>query len=171
MTLRGCSTSVAFASLLLAASPAVAQDRPAALVEGAAGLASFVDDAYKQFVYVGGSGRAYVTPRVAIGPEFIYMRGPDESHQWHLTGNVTVDLLRSSPQGRRVRVMPYLVAAGGYQRMTNQVGTGPFTSSEGSVSGGFGARIHLDDRWFVAPEFRMGWELHFRYGATLGARF
>jgi hypothetical protein len=55
--------------------------------------------------------------------------------------------------------------------MTTQVGTGPFTSSEGSVSGGVGARIHLDDRWFVAPEFRMDWELHFRYGATFGARF
>jgi len=169
--MRGFPISILVASLLLAASPATAQDRPAALVEGAAGVASFVDDASKRFVYVGASGRAYVTPRVAIGPEFISMRGPDESHQWHLTGNVTVDLWLNPPPGNRTRVVPYLVAAAGYQRMTNQVGTGPFTSSEGSFSGGAGARIQLTDTIFIAPEFRLGWETHFRFGATAGVRF
>jgi hypothetical protein len=55
--------------------------------------------------------------------------------------------------------------------MTDQVGTGPFTSSEGSVSDGIGARVAVSDRFFVAPEFRLGWELHYRFGATVGARF
>jgi hypothetical protein len=145
---------------------------PRVILEGAVGLASFVDDAPIEYGYFGGSDRAYLTPRIAVGPEFIYMNGPDGAHQWHLTGNVSVDLVRDVVlNGRRPRVVPYVIAAGGFQRMTTQVGTGPFTSSEGSVSGGVGARVALGERLFVAPEFRLGWELHYRFGATIGGRF
>lgn len=156
-------------------SPAAsASERPSprVILEGAVGLASFVDDAPIEYGYFGGSDRAFVTRRIAVGPEFIYMNGPDGAHQWHLTGNISIDLLPDVVVGgRRPRVVPYAIAAGGFQRMTTQVGTGPFTSSEGSVSGGMGARIALGDRLFVAPEFRLGWELHYRFGATIGARF
>jgi hypothetical protein len=79
------------------------------------------------------------------------MNGPEGDHQWHLTGNVTVDLRRDARSGsHRIRVIPYLIAAAGFQRMTDQVGTGPFTSSEGSVSDGIGARVAVSDRFFVA---------------------
>ena len=145
---------------------------PSGILEGAVGLASFVDDANIEFTYVGASCRSYLSRRVAIGPEFIYMDGPSGAHQWHLTGNINIDLQSDElVNGRRRRVVPYVIAAGGFQRMTTQVGTGPFTSSEGSVSGGIGARIALGDRLFVAPEFRLGWELHYRFGTTIGARF
>ena len=100
------------------------------------------------------------------------MDGPSGAHQWHLTGSINIDLRPDElVNGRRRRVVPYVIAAGGFQRMTTQVGTGPFTSSEGSVSGGIGARVALGELFFVAPEFRLGWELHSRFGATIGARF
>ena len=155
-----------------AAVPVSDRSSPRVILEGAVGLASFVDDAPIEYGYFGGSDRAYVTRRIAVGPEFIYMNGPDGAYQWHLTGNVSIDLLPDVVVGgRRPRVVPYAIAAGGFQRMTTQVGTGPYTSSEGSVSGGIGARIALGKRLFVAPEFRLGWELHYRFGATIGARF
>jgi hypothetical protein len=145
---------------------------PAGVIEGAVGLATFVDDANIDFAYFGGSCRSYLSRRVAIGPEFIYMDGPSGSHQRHLTGNVSVDLRSDVRQGSyRLRVVPYVIAAAGYQRMTDHVGTGMYTSSEGSVSGGIGARVALGERFFVAPEFRLGWEPHYRFGATIGARF
>jgi hypothetical protein len=155
------------------AQPAAAAVRPPRLLtEGAAGLARFVDDAPIEFASVGGGLRVFAADRIAIGPELVYMTGPDGASQWHLTGNLTFDLVPDGPRGgRRPRVVPYLVAAGGYQRMTTRVGTGRFTSSEGSVSGGGGARIAIGQLLYVAPEVRLGWEPHVRFGATIGARF
>ena len=98
---------------------AVNDSPPRLLIEGAVGLARFVDDAPVEFGYVGGSGRAYLSRRVSLGPEFMYMNGPDGSHQWHLTGVLTVDLVEGRRSAQWSRVVPYVVAAGGYQRMTN----------------------------------------------------
>ena len=75
---------------------------------------------------------------------------------------MTFDFVRDD--GRR-RIVPYLVAGGGYLRQKTLVGGGPgstalvpFTSSEGTMSAGVGARIALGSQMFVAPEFRLGWE-------------
>ena len=163
----------ALAQSVGAAQPAANDRPPRLLIESSVGLARFVDDAPIAFAYVGGSGRAYLSRRVALGPEFVYMNGPDGSRQWHLTGVLTVDLVEGRRSGQWSRVVPYVVAAAGYQRMTNPVGTGMFTSSEGSVSGGVGARVGLNQRSsvFIAPEFRFGWEPHYRFGATFGVRY
>ena len=74
--------------------------------------------------------------------------------------------------------MPYLAAGGGYLRQKTLVGGGPgstslvpFTSSEGTMSAGVGARIALGSQVFVAPEFRLGWEPETRIAVTIGMRF
>lgn len=136
------------------------------VVEGHVGSASFVDNAPIRHDVFGGSARVYVTPRLALGPEVTFMRGPGIDRDWVFTGNATLDLVDAS-SGHRALV-PYLIGGGGFTRMTTEVGTGPYTSGEGALTAGGGLRITPTGRWFIAPEFRLGWELHWRAGITLG---
>jgi Outer membrane protein beta-barrel domain len=157
------------ASLILGATSASAQDRPAPIIEVVTGYAGFVDEDWMDRTMFGAGGRVFVTPRIAIGPEYVYLRGTGGEHDWTLTGNATIDLLGERGPARR-RVVPYVAVGGGYLRQTTQVGTGPYTSAEGTFSGGLGARIALGQRFFIAPEFRMGWEPEVRIGVMIGVR-
>ena len=150
-------------------STAAAQDRPAPIVEAVTGWAGFVDENWIDRTMIGGGGRVFVTRRVAIGPEFVFLRGTNDEHDWTLTVNATVDLIPDDPSVPR-RVVPYLAVGGGYLRQTTQVGTGPFTSGEGTVSGGIGVRVSVGRRFFVAPEFRVGYEPELRFGLTFGIK-
>jgi hypothetical protein len=154
---------------VLWAAPVGAQQRGLrGLLEGGGGYASFVDDTPIHHGVVQGSGRVYVSSRVALGPEFTYMRGPQSDRKWFLTGNATIDLL---PGARRATVRPYLIAGGGVTHMTTRVGTGAYSSDEGTFTAGAGARIAAAARWYVAPEFRLGWELHWRANVVVGRTF
>jgi hypothetical protein len=160
--------SLAVSGLAAVATPVAGQDRPVAIVEASAGHAGFVPDSSIDHDYIGGGVRAYLTPKVAIGPEVVYMRRPHGEHVWFVTGNVTFDLVDTIARARPV--VPYVVAGAGFFRLTEMVGTGPYTSGEATAMGGIGARIALGDRFFVAPELRLGWETHFRLGVTVGVR-
>jgi len=149
--------------------PAFAQDQPRPIAEFVTGYAGFVDENWIDRTMIGGGGRFFISRRVAIGPEFVYLKGANSEHDLTLTGNVTIDLLREESTTPR-RVIPYIAAGGGYLRQTTQVGTGPYTSSDGTLSGGIGARIAVSKSFFVAPELRMGFEPEVRIGVTIGFR-
>lgn len=149
--------------------PIAAQSRPAALVESVAGWAGFVDENWIDRALFGVGGRVFVTQRIAVGPEFVFLRGSDDEYDWTLTGNATIDLVRDSEPAVR-RVVPYVVIGGGYLRQARRLGTERFVSGEGTVSGGAGVRVTLGPRLFVAPEVRIGYEPELRFGATLGLR-
>jgi len=144
-------------------------DRGRGLVEGGGGYASFVDDSPISHGVVQGSARWFLGSRVAVGPEVTYMRGPDSDRDWLVTGNVTIDAFRRSGAPRRVR--PYIVAGAGLMHSTLPVGIGSFSSSEGAFTAGGGARITATRGWYLAPEVRLGWELHWRTGVTVGKSF
>lgn len=166
------SRALAAGALLLLvgrAIPAFAQDRPRPIVEFVTGYAGFVDESWIDRTMIGGGGRFFVSRRVAIGPEFVYLKGANAEHDLTLTGNVTIDLVAEQSTTPR-RVIPYIAAGGGYLRQTTQVGTGPFTSNDGTVSGGIGARIALGKTLFFAPEVRFGFEPEVRIGVTIGLR-
>ena len=155
--------------------PVFAQDRPAPIVEAVVGQSGFIDEAWDYFGTIGGGVRVFVTPRLAIGPEVAYLSGEFDASNLTVTANMTFDFVRDD--GSR-RVVPYLVAGGGYLRQKTLVGGGPgstalvpFTSSEGTMSAGVGARIALGSQMFVAPEFRLGWEPESRIAVTIGVRF
>ena len=157
------------------AQPVFAQDRPAPIVEAVVGQSGFIDEAWDYFGTIGGGVRVFVTPRLAIGPEVAYLSGEFDASNLTVTANMTFDIVRDD--GRR-KVVPYLVAGGGYLRQKTLVGGGPgstalvpFTSSEGTMSAGVGARIALGSHMFVAPEFRLGWEPESRIAVTIGVRF
>lgn len=135
------------------------------IVEGHAGRAWFLDEAPIEHAVATASVRFFVGSRVAIGPEVAYMRGPGEDRDWFLTGNATVDV---GPLRWRARAMPYAVVGAGMSRFSTVIGAEPFSSSEGAFTFGAGARIALGTRWFVAPEYRIGWEPHWRLGVSVG---
>jgi hypothetical protein len=146
-----------------AASPGVAQERPA--LEATAGWAGFVDDATIHHKVIGGAVRFPISPRVSLTPEVVYMVGPGSDRDWMMTGNVVVDFV---PKGR---VEPYVLAGAGLIRTTQPTGVGPYTSSEGAFTAGAGTRVWLGRMIYVAPEWRLGWELHQRITVALGVRF
>ena len=155
--------------------PVLAQDKPRPIVEAIVGRSGFIDEVWDYFSTIGGGARVFVTPRLAIGPEVTYLSGEFDASNLTVTANMTFDIVRDD--GRR-RVVPYLAAGGGYLRQKTLVGGGPgstalvpFTSSEGTMSAGIGARIALGSYMFVAPEFRLGWEPETRIAVTIGMKF
>lgn len=157
-------------ALLLFAENARAQStdiRPAPAVEFLAGYAGFVDDATIDHAIVGAAGRVYLTPRVAVGPEFVYMRGPDEDRDLFLTGNLTFDVL-PPVSGVPRRVTPFLVAGGGFFQHSDRFGAVEFTSYEGAFTAGGGVRAWITRRVYALVDFRLGWELHARVNAGIG---
>lgn len=162
---------VALAGLILAVIPTrvAAQSRPPAIVEIGAGWAGFIDEDWIDHTAIGLGAMVFVTDRLALGPELVLLRGSDGEHGWTLTGTVTYDLVRDTGTGRR-RVTPYLAAGAGYLSQTTRVGTGFFTSGEGTASGGLGVRFAPDDRWFIAPEVRLGYEPELRALVHIGVR-
>jgi len=161
------------AVLLLTAGEALAQSthsRPAPAVELLAGYAGFVDDATIDHAIVGAAGRVYLTPRLAVGPEFVYMRGPNEDRDLFLTGNLTFDML-PPVDGRPRRVTPFLVAGGGFFQHSDRFGPSSFTSYEGAFTAGGGVRGRFNDRVYALADVRFGWELHVRVNAGVGIGF
>ena len=144
--------------------------RPAPAVEFLAGYAGFVDDATIDHSIFGAAGRVYLTPRVAVGPELVYMRGPGDDRDWFLTGNLTFDLL-SPRQGRPRRVTPFIVAGGGFFQHSDRAGSFSFSSYEGAFTGGGGVRAWITERVYALADFRIGWELHSRVNGGIGIGF
>ena len=93
------------------ATAAFAQQRPSPAVDFSAGWVGFADDAIVGEGMIGAAGRFYLTPRIAVGPELLYISGDDHSHTV-LTGNLTFDLIGPAA-GRPARVTPFLVVGGG----------------------------------------------------------
>jgi hypothetical protein len=75
--------------------------RPASTVELSAGQAVFSDDNGPAHRIVGGTYRAYISPRLALGPELVYLDGTGDHRDLAATVNLTLDLRR--PEGRRPR--------------------------------------------------------------------
>lgn len=165
--LTGPRAVVLAALLLMIPSLSAGQTTPSPAVEFLAGYAGFVDDAMIDHAIAGGAARVYLTPRVAIGPEFVYMRGPRADRDLFLTGNLTFDVL-SPRQGRPARVTPFLVVGGGVMRHSNSFGGETFTSSEGAFTAGGGVRGWITDRVYVLGDFRIGWEPHVRVNGGVG---
>ena len=162
-------TLAQLALLLAIGSPALAQSspRPAATAELSAGYAGFADDGTIGHGLVGGALRVYVTPRLAVGPEFVYMVGPGDDRDIFATGNLTFDL-RSRSGPRRPRLVPYLLAGGGWFQHRDRFAGQTFRSNEGTFTAGGGVRGWLSDAAYVAAEYRVGWELHHRLTGHVG---
>lgn len=150
-------------STVLAGVPAGASAQ-GSIVEGQLARGAFLDESAIPHSMFGAGARFFVIPRLAIGPEVTHMRGPGQDRDWVLLANASIDL--RSRTGRRV--IPYVLAGAGMMRHTD--GTEPrFPRAYGLlVNVGIGTRVVVSDRWFLAPEFRIGREPHWRFGVSAG---
>jgi hypothetical protein len=153
------------AATLLLACAALAQAEPPRTVEvkGSAGYAGFEDE--DTHAHFGGSVRYYVTPRFSVEPEFQYLRGTNRHSDLLLVPNFNWDFRAAG------RVIPYLTIGFGWSRSSFGQFRPTFINSEGFFQGGAGVKIRAGERWFIAPEFRLGTELHARVGAAIGYTF
>jgi hypothetical protein len=101
---------------------------------------------------VGASIRFGLTKRLSIEPQFVYLSGPGSDRDYMLTGNIAYDLISAS------RYSMYVVGGGGLFRHTEQFPNGEFADNEWTGNGGVGVRLRLTEQFFIAPEFRFGWE-------------
>lgn len=150
------------------AAPAVAQStHPPASIEVFVGHAGFADDGTIEHSVFGAAGRIYLTPRISVGPEITYMRGPNTDRDWFFLGNLVWDVFHPRA-GRPPRVSPFLIAGGGFFTHSDRFVSGTFTSSEGAFAAGGGTRVHITDRVHATGDFRIGWELHYRVTGGVG---
>jgi hypothetical protein len=131
------------------------------------GASAFLDEEipFDHFI-VGGSVRFGLTKRLSVEPQFLYMSGPGSDRDYMLTGNISYDLL-SAP-----RYSIYVVGGGGLFHHTEQFPiVGEFSDNEGTFNGGIGARLYFTEQFFIAPEFRLGWEPLLITQVGIGYRF
>ena len=157
--------------LLVVAAPigAEAQDRPGPVAEFAAGWIGFADDGVVSEALVGGAARWYALPRLALGPEVVYIQGNNHSHLV-ATVNMTFDLLPPL-DGRPRSVTPFLIAGAGLFETRESFFNETFSSGEGTFTMGGGVRAALADRVTVGVDARVGWELHLRVNGVIGVQF
>jgi len=117
------------------------------------GASAFLDEEIPfDHLNVGGSMRFGLTKRLSIEPQFLYMSGPGSDRDYMLTGNISFDLLSAA------RYSIYVVGGGGLFRHTEEFLIGEFSDNEWTANGGIGVRLHFTEQFFIAPEFRFGWE-------------
>ena len=125
---------------------------------------------------VGGAVRAYVTKRLSIEPEYLYLRRSKDD-QDHL-GQISVAYDFTDPTKRLVA---YGIAGAGVLHNRGRVFRSDFVTGAPSVreisfttwtaSAGGGLKIFVTKRLFVSPELRLGREPTFRATINVGYVF
>jgi hypothetical protein len=162
MQLRFVPAALCLASVTWLATPAHAR-QPSLAVDVAAGWVGFADDGIVGEGLFGGAARWHLSPRVAIGPELVYIEGDNHSH-FVVTGNLTFDF---NPDGA---VQPFIVVGGGMFQTRETFFDEAVTSSEGAFTVGGGVRGRVSDRVSLGVDVRLGWEPHIRIGGLVSIR-
>ncbi|HEU4835812.1 MAG TPA: outer membrane beta-barrel protein [Pyrinomonadaceae bacterium] len=125
---------------------------------------------------VGGAVRAYVTKRISIEPEYLYLRRSKDD-QDHL-GQISVAYDVTDPTKRAVA---YVIGGAGVLHNRGRVFGADFVTREPFVreiefttwtlSAGGGVKIFVTDRLFVSPELRVGREPTVRATINVGYVF
>jgi len=153
--------------LTLSASSACAEPRTGIMeVRGTIGYSNFLDEGPLHHLVTGGSARFYITNRIAIEPEFLFMYRSQRDIDFHVVPNVVFELTR-----RESRFQPYAIGGVGIERHRELTGIGYYWSTSGTGSAGIGAKIFLNNRLYVAPEFRLGLEPIVRITGSIGYLF
>jgi len=169
------------ALLLLCSLPVLAQDedrpRPKAEIRLTGGASGFTgDDGEIPHGVAGGSFRVYVTRRVSIEPEFLYMTNNPNDRDYLGQVSVAYDFGDSGK-----RFVPYVVAGAGVLRHRSQFFGNDFDTGQPrvydtsytsvAVSAGGGVKMFLTKGLFIAPEARVGYQPSLRATVSVGYVF
>ena len=147
---------------------------PRAEVRGTVGFADFTEFGELRHTVVGGSLRLYLTRRLSIEPELLYMRRNTQDEDYVIVPHVAFDL-----RDPRERVVPYVIGGvgllhhrGRFNRLTpTGIVQDTVSSNSWTANGGAGVKIYLTDRLFIAPDVRVGWEPVLRGTVSIGYTF
>ena len=138
------------------------------------GSATFGEDL--QHTVVGGAVRVYVTKRLSLEPEYLYMRRSEDDQDHVVTANVAYDFTDPTK-----RVVAYGIAGAGVLSNRGRVLRGDFLTrttrveeisfTTWTVSAGGGVKIFLTKKLFVSPELRLGREPTVRATINVGYVF
>jgi Outer membrane protein beta-barrel domain len=151
--------------ILLFALSAEAQQKPRPEIKATAGWIGFIDEDWVDHTTVGASARFYLTTRIGVEPEVLYMIGPGSDRDVTLIPHVTFDFMS------REKVRPYVIGGVGLLHHSQKIGPIRFADNEWVGNGGLGVNFFLTPRLFVAPEFRMGFETIIRAAGNIGFTF
>lgn len=145
-------------------------------VEGKVIYGGAIFDEDLKHTLVGGAVRVYVTKRLSIEPEYLYLRR-SENDQDHL-GQLNVAYDFTDPTKR---VVAYAIGGAGVLHNRGRVFGSDFVTGQPFVreiefttwtaSAGAGVKIFLTQRLFVSPEFRLGREPTVRGTINVGYVF
>lgn len=145
-------------------------------VEGKVIFGSAVFGEDLEHTLVGGAVRAYVTKRLSIEPEYLYLRRSKDDQDHLVQMNVAFDF--TDP---RKRVVPYGIAGAGVLHNRGRVSGSDFVTrvpfvreisfTTWTASAGGGVKIFLTNTLFVSPELRLGREPTFRATINVGYVF
>jgi len=135
-------------------------------LRGTVGYSNFLDEGPLHHLVTGGAARFYVTNRLAVEPEFLFMYRSRQDIDFQVIPNVVFEFTK-----RESRFQPYAIGGVGLQRHRELTGTGYYWSNSWTGSAGIGTKIFLSDRLYVAPEFRLGLEPIVRITASVGYVF
>ena len=148
---------VAFCSIAYAQSEEGAHSE----AQGGVGWAAFPDEGPNSHILLGGRFQEFVFRGFNIGAETFYWIGPGNDR------DVTIMPLAGYEFKRSARVRPYVI--GGMGALFHSEGR--YSANGRTFGGGVGVKMPITDRFYVAPEFRLGFEPALRAGVNFGYRF
>ena len=166
-------------SLLACATPLAAQQGQQLTppkVEGKLIFGSVIFNEDIEHKVVGGAMRVYVTKRLSIEPEYLYLRHSDNDQDQLVQPNVAFDFTDPTK-----RLVAYGIAGAGVLHHKGRFSGNDFVTGAPRVfdtsfttwtaSAGGGLKIFLTNRLFVSPEFRVGREPTLRATINVGYVF
>jgi hypothetical protein len=165
-------------SLMACATPLFAQSqqltRPKLEAKFIFGSTVFNEDI--EHKVVGGAVRVYVTKRLSIEPEYLYLRHSDRDQDQLIQPNVAYDFTDPTK-----RIVAYGIAGAGVLHHKGRFSGNDFVTgaprvfdtsfSTWTASAGAGLKIFVTKRLFVSPEFRIGREPTLRATINVGYVF
>jgi len=129
------------------------------------GWVGFIDEDFIDHGAIGASLRYYLTLRVALEPELLYMIGPRNDRDITLIPHISFDFRPGQP------VRPYVIGGVGFHQFRDKFNGVEFTDNQWTANGGVGVRIPVAPNIFVSPELRLGFETFIRAAASVGFTF
>jgi hypothetical protein len=135
---------------------------PGISLEGSLGFSNFPDESSLYHYVAGGTARFRLFKGLSFVPEFTYMYRSQRDRDFLLLPNLAWDFRRGT------RVVPYLIGGAGLLHHRETWDHSEWSASALIFAGGFGAKVFLNQRIFIAPELRIGWEPHIRVTCSIG---
>jgi hypothetical protein len=131
-------------------------------IAGGTGWAGFADDGWLHHVTATAQVRLRLAGGLKFAPEFSYMYRAAADRDLVFVPNLIYEFRRGA------KIAPYLIGGAGILRHYERHPYWSWVSNGKTFGFGFGTKIFISQRFYVAPEARFGWEPFLRIGGSIG---